>query len=148
MTAGSEVVGKLELLPDDLAFQALRTSEDIETRTIVPPHVRAFWSLEADVIVVNLPNKEHWAAAAFWDVIALNPQWDSVRLSFFISGLVYDFNRFSIVLPLAVHEFKITEPVNAFGQRVKFDKDNSFAAGKYLESIILCGDERAAKFIG
>ncbi len=136
-----------ELLADRLAFQALRTGEDVETGRIVPPLLGISGTLRADAVVINLSNEMHWASAALRNLIALNPERNAKELPFVLRRCANDFERFRVVLQLAVHEFELVKSFNALRALVELDDERLIALRDDAKAVRRA-DERPSELVG
>src|SRR5690242_249025 len=63
----------LKLLSHGLALQTLRARENIETRRVMPPHLRTGGPLATELVIIDLTDKLHRSPAALWHLLVLNP---------------------------------------------------------------------------
>jgi len=67
-----------------------------------PPHLRVWWSLGANDIVVNLPYELHFPSATLRYLFGLDPKRHPKSYALSFSRLANDLDRFRIMLALTV----------------------------------------------
>ena len=113
----------------------------------MPPYLGVFGTFRADTIIVNLADEVHWLVATFGHILALYPQRYTKDPPFLIRQFVQDFHGVLVVLTSAVQNLEGLEPVDTFGQRMKFDDDNLVAFGKDVKVLVGGGDEGTTQLL-